>query len=415
MPKICWKDHPRSQQSRGHATVSARRLRRAGLRSISPLVDVTNYVLLELGQPMHAYDLAKLRGNIRVRMATAGEKFTLLDGQTVSADPEVLLITDQTGAVGVAGIMGGQRTSVGESTTDVFLEAAFFSPEALLGRGRKLGLQTDASQRFERGVDPTGQERAMERATELIVSIAGGKPGPVQVSQAAEYLPERATVALRRERLRRLLGAAIEAAQITRTLVSLGMKVKETASGWQATPPSHRFDITIEADLIEEVARIIGFDAIPETDALVRQQFRALPAQLPLERSVLETLAARGYQEAVTLAFVDPDLQSRLFPGREPVALSNPIASDLSVMRVSLWPGLLRAALENQRHQQANVRLFEHATRFAPQEIDTLAGIACGNASAGAVGGCRGSARTGGFLRCEGGSGSVVCRHGRAR
>jgi len=358
------------------------RLRRAGVRAISPVVDVTNYVMLELGQPMHAYDLKKLRGDIRVRLARAAEPVTLLDGNTVSAPAEVLLITDGEGAVGLAGIMGGLRTAVSEATTDVFLESAYFAPDALLGRARRLGLQTDASQRFERGVDPTQQSRAIERALALLTPVAGGTAGPVEVTQSAPHLPRRPAVPLRAKQLTRLLGVELPAERIEATLAGLQMQVTRSAGGWQVTPPAHRFDIEIEADLIEEVARVVGFEAIPESAARVPQGFRSLPEEHPPEAAVLGMLAARGYEEAITLAFVDPQLQERLFPGRVALALSNPIASDLSVMRVSLWPGLLRAALENQRRQADRTRLFEHGTRFevggGTREIDTLAGLACG-------------------------------------
>ena len=358
------------------------RLRRAGVRAISPVVDVTNYVMLELGQPMHAYDLKKLRGDIRVRLARAAEPVTLLDGNTVSAPAEVLLITDGEGAVGLAGIMGGLRTAVSEETTDVFLESAYFAPDALLGRARRLGLQTDASQRFERGVDPTQQGRAIERAIALLTPVAGGTAGPVEVTQSVPHLPQRPAVPLRAQQLTRLLGVELPAQRIEATLAGLQMQVTRSANGWQVTPPAHRFDIGIEADLMEEVARVVGFEAIPETDARVPQRFRSLPEEHPPEAAVLGMLAAHGYQEAITLAFVDPVLQERLFPGRAALALSNPIASDLSVMRVSLWPGLLRAALENQRRQADRIRLFEHGTRFemsgGTREIDTLAGLACG-------------------------------------
>jgi phenylalanyl-tRNA synthetase beta chain len=238
------------------------RLRRCGVRSISPVVDVTNYVMLELGQPMHAYDLRKLKGEIVVRLGKPGEPATLLDGNTVTTGPDVLLITDREGPVGVAGVMGGQRTSVSAETTDVFLEVAYFSPDAVRGRSRRWGMNTDASQRYERGVDPGLQERACERATELMLAIAGGQAGPLNVTQAAEYLPRRAPVNLRRKALARLLGTTIEPERVTTTLTGLGMQVRTTSEGWEATPPSHRFDITIEADLIEEVARIVGFDAI---------------------------------------------------------------------------------------------------------------------------------------------------------
>ena len=376
------------------------RLRRAGVRSISPVVDVTNYVMLELGQPMHAYDLAKLNGEIHARFGRAGEKITLLDGKAVEVQPDVLLITDAAGPVGIAGIMGGQRTAVSSETTDVFFEAAFFAPDAVIGRAIRWGLTTDASQRFERGVDPSQQERAVERATQLLQAIAGGQAGPLSVERSDEHLPGRPAVQLRRKQLARLLGVGLEDARVRASLAGLQMDVTATEEGWRVTPPPHRFDIAIEADLIEEVARIVGYQAIPEADARVPQRFGSLPATRAPELELLETLALRGYHEAITYAFVDPELQKRLFPDLAGVSLANPIASDLSVMRVSLWPGLIKAALENQRRQQDRVRLFEHGARFlatasdqasgagpaagsraaagATLEIATLAGIACG-------------------------------------
>jgi len=360
------------------------RLRRAGVRSISPVVDVTNYVMLELGQPMHAYDLAKLKQGIRVRFARAGEEVTLLDGKRVLADPDMLLIADAEGPVGLAGIMGGLRTAVQPETTDVFFESAYFDPGTVQGRGRRLGLLTDASQRFERGVDPTQQARAIARAIGLLRAIAGGTAAGIVVTENARYLPKRTAVRLRAAQLSRLLGLELPATRVTKALAGLGMKVSSSAGGWKATPPAHRFDIAIEADLIEEVARLAAWEKIPETDALASQHFRRLPEEQPGERGVLEALAARGYEEAVTYAFVDPSLQEKLFPGRPALALANPIASDMSVMRVSLWPGLIRAALENQRRQQDRIRLFEHGTRFEPDgkathEIETIAGIASGS------------------------------------
>jgi phenylalanyl-tRNA synthetase beta chain len=359
------------------------RLRRAGMRSISPVVDVTNYVMHELGQPMHAYDLGKLKGSLSARLARAGESLTLLDGNAITAEADVLVIADAQGPVGLAGIMGGLRTSVTPETTDVFLESAFFSPEGVLGRARRYGLVTDASQRFERGVDPSQQARAIGRALVLLHEIAGGAAGPVEVIESAAHLPQRPAVPLRASRLTRLLGVEVPRERVVRTLAALQMQVTPDEGGWQVTPPAYRFDIGIEADLIEEVARIVGFEAVPEIHAQGSQHFRELPEAHPSEAVVLEALAARGYQEAITLAFVDPQLQQQLFPDRPALALENPIASDLSVMRVSLWPGLLRAAQENQRRQQERVRLFEHGTRFeltggVTREIDTLAGIACG-------------------------------------
>ncbi|MBS0416289.1 MAG: phenylalanine--tRNA ligase subunit beta [Proteobacteria bacterium] len=359
------------------------RLRRAGVRSISPVVDVTQYVMLELGQPMHAYDLAKLQGDIRVRTAQPGESITLLDGKTVEALPDVLLITDAEGPVGAAGIMGGQRTAVSAETVDVFFEIAWFAPSAIAGRSRRWGLVTDASQRYERGVDPTLQQRAMERALSLLRSIAGGTASRISVTQSAEHQPVRKPVSLRRARLERLLGVGLPDERIAATLSALQMKVVANTEGWVVTPPPHRFDITIEADLIEEVARIIGYQAIPEADAIGPQVFRPSPEERAGEHVIVEALAMRGYEEAITFAFVDPTLQKKLFPDVDGLPLANPIASDLAVMRVSLWPGLLRAALENQRRQQDRVRLFEHGAKFAVEnggirEIDSLAGVATG-------------------------------------
>jgi phenylalanyl-tRNA synthetase beta chain len=359
------------------------RLRRAGVRSISPAVDVTNYVLLELGQPMHAYDLAKVAGGIVARMARPGESLTLLDGRAVSLDADMLVIADEAGAVGVAGIMGGERTAVSATTRDVFLEVAWFAPESIRGRARRLGLHTDASQRFERGVDPSGQARAMERATALLLDIAGGEPGPPVSTETPAGLPVRAPVTLRRARLTRLLGIAVPDGQVSSIFQNLQMRVAPAGEGWSVTPPPHRFDIAIEEDLVEEVARIIGFDAIPERPAKQQQVFLPLPEAVPPERGVLDAFVARGYHEIITFAFVDPALQGLLFPQTETLALANAIASDLSVMRVSLWPGLVRVALENQRRQQERVRLFEHSARFVVtdgkvNEVDSLAGIATG-------------------------------------
>jgi phenylalanyl-tRNA synthetase beta chain len=356
------------------------RLRRAGLRSISPVVDVTQYVMLELGQPMHAYDLGKLKGGLDARLAADGEQITLLDGKEIQLTTDVLVIADSDGAVGMAGVMGGARTMCDADTVDVLFEAAFFTPSAIAGRGRRHGLVTDAGQRFERGVDPANQERAVLRASALLQLIAGGKAGPVTVTQVEDQLPRRAEVALRRERIARLLGTHIADNDVKATLESLGMRVRADGAGWLVTPPSHRFDISIEPDLIEELARIVGFEAIAETHAPGQQKVKPLSEQAPVETQALEILATRGYQEAITYAFVDPALQSKLFPESVTPVLSNPISSDMAVMRTSLWPGLIKAALDNLRRQQDRIRLFEHGARFeAGNEIDLLAGIAIGS------------------------------------
>jgi phenylalanyl-tRNA synthetase beta chain len=359
------------------------RLQSADVRSVSPIVDVTNYVLLELGQPMHAYDLATLQGEIRVRRARSAERLQLLDARTVNLSEDMLVIADRGGAVGLAGIMGGARTAVATATRNVFLEVAFFAPSAIQGRGRRLGLQTDASQHYERGVDPTLPQRAMERASALLVEIAGGRAGPVTQVHSSKHEPKRIPVSLRKTQLARLLGTSIDPDRVTAVFAALQMKVRAIPTGWEVTPPPHRFDITIEADLIEEVARMVGFNAIAEREGDAAHHFPDVPRARPPEAAVLEVMSARGYHEAITYAFVDPQLQQRLFPERPGLTLGNPISSDLSVMRVSLWPGLLRAAAENDRRQQERIRLFEHGVCFvvgvgAALEVDMLAGIACG-------------------------------------
>jgi phenylalanyl-tRNA synthetase beta chain len=360
------------------------RLRRAGLRSINPVVDVTNYVLLECGQPMHAYDAHRVHGPLTVRLARVGEKLTLLDERSIELAGDEVLITDDNGPIGLAGVMGGQGTSITEEVTDVLLEVAWFAPEAIAGRARRLGLQTDASQRFERGVDPQLQAGAMARATSLLVALCGGVPAAVHEVRNAHALPVRVPVSLRRARLAALTGAYIDDSRVMASLTGLGMKTTPEWDGWLVTPPSWRFDISIEADLIEEVLRIVGFDVVHEAPTRLPQRFARRSESLIDERSMLDALIARGYQEAISYAFVDPQLQQQLFPGRNAIRLSNPIAADLSVMRSSLWPGLLKAALENLSRQQDRVRLFERGRVFLLQQgaVDEslrVAGIVAGS------------------------------------
>ena len=371
------------------------RLRRVGVNSISPIVDVTNYVMIESGQPLHAYDLARLAGGITVRMARAGERVTLLDDEEYELDPRHLVIADDDGPVGLAGIMGGRRTAIADATTDVLLESAHFSPQAIAGRARPLGLFTDAAQRFERGVDPTLPSAALERATALLIEIAGGEPGPVQITDAAptnpgpaDPTPQRADpverwVPLRRERLARLLGAVVPDEDAESILRAISDGVATNTDGWRVRVPAHRFDIRIEADLIEEIARLRGFDRIDETPATAPQ----MPGQATETRvshaRVLDAMVDRGYHEVITYSFVDPPMQRRFFPDVPTLRLANAIAVDLSEMRVSLWPGLVQAARENLRRQQPRVRLFEWGNKFdvqagALREIETLAGIAIG-------------------------------------
>jgi phenylalanyl-tRNA synthetase beta chain len=347
------------------------RLLRCGVRPIHPLVDVTNYVCLELGQPMHAYDLAKLAGSIRVRRGRAGESAALLDGRTVGVDGSVLLITDDSGPIGLAGIMGGASTAVSADTVDVFLEAAFFSPPAIAGRARRFGMNTDASLRFERGGDPRLPPVAIERATALIVAIAGGRPGPATDAVDADRLPGRMPVRLRRSRLAKVLGAAVPDGDVARILAKLGMTVVPAADGWSATPPPWRFDVELEEDLIEEVARVHGYENIQAAPGRAPARPRAV-AESPDPVAVLaDALVARGYQQAITFSFVEPRMSRLLGAGESGrLTLSNPISSDLAEMRQSLWPGLIGVARENLRRQRPRIRIFEIGSRFLDDAPD---------------------------------------------
>jgi phenylalanyl-tRNA synthetase beta chain len=361
------------------------RLRRAGLRPISAIVDVTNYVMLELGQPMHAYDLRELEGGIVVRRARAGETLKLLDGREVTLDETVMVIADHARLLALAGVMGGEHSGISETTTDVLLEVAFFLPDAVAGRGRRYGLVTDASQRFERGVDCTLQERAAERATQLLLECAGGVPGPVEVTELPGELPRRSPVKFRPARARTVIGAPVSDDEMASILERLGMGVRRAASVWEVVGPSWRFDIGIEEDLIEEVARVYGFNRIPETDPAVRQAMPALTETRVAVEVAADLLVQRGYYEAITYSFVDPALQAMFCPGEPALELANPIAADLAAMRVSLWPGLAKALRENQRRQQSRVRLFEVGRKFSVAdaklvEIPVVAGLAAGAA-----------------------------------
>ena len=363
-----------------------RQLLRAGLRPISPVVDVTNFVMLELGQPLHAYDAGRVQGALGARRARAGESVRLLfsDSDTPLRGDE-LMIVDDAGPVGLAGVMGGARTAVTTATTQVALESAWFVPAAVAGRARAMGLTSEASQRFERGTDPQGVDRALERATALIVDIAGGAAGGVVAADDASVLPSARSVLLRSRQLQRLLGAEIADERVAAALRALGMHVAAVAGGWQVTPPSWRGDITIEADLIEEVARLVGFDTIAERPAAVVGALAAAPETAPDETTMLQLFAARGYQEAISYAFTDPELQTLLFGAQAVAELANPIAAQLAVMRWSLWPGLITALRGNLSRQADRVRLFEIATRFrrdaagVTHEQRVVAGLACGS------------------------------------
>jgi len=359
------------------------RLRRAGLRAIHPVVDVTNYVMLELGQPLHAYDLALVKGSIRPRLSRRGERLTLLDEKEIALDDRTMVITDDSGVIGVAGIMGGLGTAVSEKTVDVFFEAAFWPQAFMAGRARSYGMHTDASLRFERGVDPKGQGRAIERATALLLDIAGGEAGPLVMSCADEHLPAREPIQLRRERLTALLGVELGDHQVIDILHRLGLGVTATAAGWEVVAPSYRFDIEMEVDLIEELARIYGYADIPELTAVAQTPLEAVPESFVDIDVAATTLAARDYQEVVTYSFVGAENNTALTGIESELVLSNPISSEMSVMRGSLWPGMLQAVAINASRQQDRVRVFEigksfHGSLEQHREVTRIAGAATG-------------------------------------
>ncbi len=360
------------------------RLRRSGLREIHPVVDVTNYVMLELGQPLHGYDYGLVKGAIRPRLAKASESVVLLDEKEVDVQENTLVITDDSGVIGLAGIMGGLSTAVTDATTDVYFEAAFWPPSYMAGRARQYGMHTDASMRFERGVDPEGQGRAVEFATRLLHEIAGGEAGPLVVTTADEHRPQPKTIYLRRSRLSLLLGAEIDDEIVTNILNRLELSAKADADGWTVVAPSHRFDISIEADLIEEVARIHGYDNFPETTEIAQNALVAVTeSRIDLD-AVSATLIARDYQEVITYSFVDQAADAAISGAESELVLSNPISSEMSVMRSSLWPGMLEAAANNTARQQGRVRLFEvgksfHGTLESPEEVQRVAALITGD------------------------------------
>ncbi len=340
------------------------RLRRSGTRSVSAVVDVTNYVLLELGQPLHAFDADKLTGGITVRMAKKGETLALLNGQTINLDSHSLVIADDKEALALAGVMGGDNTAVDDTTQAIFLECAFFAPQAIAGKARVYGLHTDSSHRFERGVDPYLQHRAIERATQLIVDITGGSLGPVNEVTHEPALPQRHPVLLRKNRIEKMLGIPLPDQQVLDIFKRLGMEVQQHQDGWQITPPGFRFDISIEADLMEELARVHGYNQIPNNSLLLRADVgKATETALAIDR-VKDLLVDRGYQEAITYSFVDESIQQQVVPDDTVIKIANPISSDMSVMRSTLWCGLLKAALHNLNRQQNRIRLFESGLRF---------------------------------------------------
>jgi len=365
------------------------RLRRSGVKTLGPAVDVTNYVLLELGQPMHAFDLTKIDGNIVVRMGQ-DETLTLLDGSDVKVAKDTLVIADQSKVLAMAGIMGGAASAVSDSTTDIFLESAWFDPIAIAGKARNYGKHTDSSHRFERGVDSELQIRALERATALLVEICGGNVGPITVSEAAAHLPQPVSISLRDQHLAQQLGVAIDADKVDDMLIRLGLHSEKRDNNlgiWSS--PSWRFDLAIEQDLVEEVARVYGYNNLPVTTPAMAVDIQATNETIKPLQFFRERLVSLGYQEAITYSFVEPKLLQILDPQRQGVKVSNPISQDLSVMRTSLWPGLVNAAVHNLNRQQSRVRLFEVGQCFIPSDDTSavagleqnlaLGGLICGS------------------------------------
>ena len=361
------------------------RLRRSGMRGINPIVDVSNYVMHELGQPMHAFDLNRISGGIVVRRAGEGEELELLDGSAVKMSTGNLVIADHQTAIALAGIMGGKGSAITDKTTDIYLESAFFQPGDILGKARQLGMRTDASHRFERGVDSGLQLRAMERATGLILEIAGGRAGPITDAVKRSALPQPRKIRFDYLEIERALGTRIPAKEASGIMRGLGMSLTATASGWEVIPPGWRFDIEGQHDLVEEVGRCYGFEKIVPAAPSANHQTGRHREGVITRHDIQQALIQRGYYEAMTYSFVDRISQQNLLGRRDAIPLVNPIADNMSVMRQSLWPGLLGALQNNLNRQESRVRLFEIGAVFnradnerKSQEKNHIAGLTSG-------------------------------------
>ncbi len=359
------------------------KLRRGGIRSIDAVVDVTNYVMLELGQPLHAFDLDRLNGSIDVRLAKPEESLTLIDGTDTQLDTETLVIADQSGPLALAGIMGGESSGVSRKTVNIFLESAHFNPLHIAGKARQYALHTDASHRFERGVDPELPVRAIERVSELLLAITGGQPGPVVVTEDCAALPDTHRILLRKARLTQQLRLALDEDYVTGILNRLGIKIEQvTEEGWYCLSPSWRFDLAIEADLVEEVARIYGYDRLPVAMPNIPMQASLQKETATPLTKVKQLMVDRDYFEAITYSFVDEELQQIVDPAGLFVRVSNPISTDMNVMRSSLITGLLLALKHNVNRQQSRLRLFETGQRFITGDTltyqEAIAGIITG-------------------------------------
>jgi len=362
------------------------RLSKSGLRPISPIVDVTNYVLMELGHPMHAFDLARLDGGIIVRRARDKETLTLLDEKSIELSTDELVIADHSKVLALAGIMGGLESSVTDSTTDILLECAFFQPISIAGKARKFGMQTDSSHRFERGVNPQQLELAMQRATQLLTDICGGSAGPIQQVESSGHLPVNASIRLRKHQIDRILGLTLDESQVEDILTRLGMDIRKEGKDWEVTAPAFRFDIAIEADLIEELGRIYGYDQLP-TRAFIGAMHMQPISELDMDQNnIHQRLFDKGYQEVITYSFVDPEMQALIDQQAQAVKLANPISSDMSVMRTNLWTGLIQTVNYNLKRQQEHIKIFEYGLKFNLQDNEitqnnVLSGAICGSVS----------------------------------
>ncbi len=340
------------------------KLRRSGIRSIAPAVDVTNFVMLELGQPLHAFDLDQLAGGIVVRRAKAAEKLVLLDGKEVTLDESYLLIADQEKPLALAGIMGGEHSGVSEQTTRVFLECAWFKPARIMGKARDLGLHTESSHRYERGVDHALQRKALERATELLLQIAGGRPGPVVETVAETQVPQQPCVKLRKARLARILGTDIDDAEVNGIFQRLGFNPRQDEQGWTVQAPSWRVDIAIEEDLVEEVARVHGYNRLPTRAPGGRLRMDAVSESRVPDRAIRQLLVDLGYQECINYSFIAAAEVAAMGQADAGIALANPLSEDMAVMRTSLLPGLMATLDANRKRQQERIRLFETGACF---------------------------------------------------
>ncbi|WP_419419319.1 phenylalanine--tRNA ligase subunit beta [Legionella sp. D16C41] len=360
------------------------RLRRSGLRIIHPIVDITNYVMLELGQPMHAFDFNYLEGDIVVRYSNENESIELLDGQQISLPKGVLLIADNKRPLAIAGVMGGAQSAVNDTTTDIFLESAFFSPPVIAKVARRFGIFTDSAQRYERGVDPNLQLVAMERASALILEIVGGHAGPIIVNNKQEFLPTNLPIKFNPAKVKQLSGLEIPMLEIQQILTHLGMAVVDEEEAWYVTAPSYRFDIHLDVDLVEEVIRLYGYDRISGNKMVVPVTAGIINPIEVLLTKFSQFFTARNYYETISYSFVDPELQKIICPDIEALTLLNPISSELSEMRLSMWPGLIASMIHNIHRQQTTIKFYESGVIFnlnagKIQEENCLAGLLTGD------------------------------------